>query len=120
MRIYGTIKNYYVRMGDETIYHRNGKRDGSVHLFDIPSGNSLTISFIGGTKDNLKGIESSGILIGDKTSMYRRIIKDNLYAVLIGVLSLVLGVMCIVACLYMKAGKTRRSTVHCGIWESVF
>ena len=98
-------KNYYVRVGDETIYRRNGKRDGSVHLFDIPSGNSLTISFIGGTKDNLKGIESSGILIGDKTSMYRRIIKDNLYVVLIGVLSLVLGVMCIVACLYMKAGK---------------
>ena len=83
-------KNYYVRVGDETIYHRNGKRDGSVHLFDIPSGDSLTISFIGGTKDNLKDIESSGILIGDKTSMYRRIIKDNLYAVLIGVLSLVL------------------------------
>ena len=91
-------KNYYVRVGDETIYHRNGKRDGSVHLFDIPSGNSLTISFIGGTKDNLKGIERSGILIGDKTSMYRQIIKDNLYAVLIGVLSLVLGVMCTVAC----------------------
>ena len=22
-------KNYYVRVGDETIYHRNGKRDGS-------------------------------------------------------------------------------------------
>lgn len=101
-------KNYYVRVGDETIYRRNGKRDGSVHLFDIPSGNSLTISFIGGTKDNLKGIESSGILIGDKTSMYRRIIKDNLYVVLIGVLSLVLGVMCIVACLYMKAGKTEK------------
>lgn len=79
-----------------------------MHLFDIPSGDSLTISFIGGTKDNLKGIENSGILIGDKTSMYRRIIKDNLYAVLIGVLSLVLGVMCIVACLYMKAGKTEK------------
>ena len=101
-------KNYYVRVGNETIYHRNGKRDGSVHLFDIPSGDSLTISFIGGTKDNLKGIESSGILIGDKTSMYRRIIKDNLYAVLIGVLSFVLGVTCIVACLYMKAGKTEK------------
>ena len=40
--------------------------------------------------------------------MYRRIIKDNLYAVLIGVLSLVLGVTCIVACLYMKAGKTEK------------
>ena len=52
--------------------------------------------------------------------MYRRIIKDNLYAVLIGVLSFVLGVTCIVACLYMKAGKRRRFTVHCRIWESVF
>lgn len=101
-------KNYYVRVGDETIYHRNGKRDGSVHLFDIPSGDSLTISFIGGTKDNLKGIENSEILIGDKTSMYRRIIKDNLYAALIGVLSLAFGVMCIVACLYMKAEKTEK------------
>ena len=71
-------KNYYVCVGDETIYHRNGKRDGSVHLFDIPSGDSLTISFIGGTKDNLKGIESSGILIGDKTSIvWKLCISDS-------------------------------------------
>ena len=113
-------KKYYICVDDETVYHKNGKRDGAVHLFDIPSGNSLTIGFVGATEETLKGIEHPSIMIGDKNGMYRQIIKDNLYAALIGILSFILGGICIAVSLYLKSEKTKKYAEHSGIWGYMF
>ncbi len=108
-------KNYYIRVGNKTVYHKNSKRDGPVHLFDIPSGDSLTISFIGATKENMNDVKKSSIMIGNKNDMYRLILKDNLYAVFIGVLSLILGGMCMFASFYTKLEKTKK--IHSALWN---
>lgn len=107
--------DYDVRVGNNILYHKSGKRDGAVHLFDIPSGDSLTIRFIGATEENLADLKNSGILLGDKNGMYRLIIRDNLYAVLIGVLSLILGGMCIVASFYMRTERFQK--IHRALWN---
>ena len=64
-----------IRVGDEIIYHKDGKRDGAVHLFDIPSGDSLTIDFNNATQESLSGIEASSIMLGNKNNLYRMILK---------------------------------------------
>lgn len=107
--------DYDVRVGNNILYHKSGKRDGAVHLFDIPSDDSLTIHFIGATEESLTDIKTSGILIGDKNGVYRQILRDDLYAVFIGVLSLILGGMCLVASLYMRAEETKK--IHRALWN---
>ena len=104
-----------IRVGDEIIYHKDGKRDGAMHLFDIPSGDSLTIDFNNATQESLSGIEASSIMLGNKNNLYRMILKDNLYAVLVGLLSLILGGMCIIASLYMKSEKTEK--IYHALWN---
>lgn len=108
-------KDYDIRVENKTLYRKSGKRDGAIHLFDLPSGDSLTIRFIGVTEEDLPNIKNSDILLGDKNGMYRIIIQENLYAVLIGVLSLILGGMCIVASFYMRAERTQR--IHRALWN---
>ena len=59
-------------------------------------------------------------MIGDKNGMYRQIIKDNLYAALIGILSFFLGGICIAVSLYLKSEKTKKYAEHSGIWDYMF
>lgn len=94
--------DYEIYVDDQKIYDTLGKRTGAFHLFDLPDGETLHIRYLNENASAVNAIENSKVWIGDKSSMYMALIKQNLYAAVFTVLAVIMSVISIFAGLYMK------------------
>ena len=94
--------DYEIYVDDQRIYSTLGKRTGAFHLFDLPDGETLHIRYLNENASAVNAIENSKVWIGDKSSMYMALIKQNLYAAVFTVLAVIMSVISIFAGLYMK------------------
>ena len=94
--------DYEIYVDDQKIYSTLGKRTGAFHLFSLPDGETLHIQFLNENALAVSSIEQSKVWIGDKSSVYMTLIKQNLYAAVFALLAFIMGLVSILAGLYMK------------------
>ena len=97
---------YEISVDNSEVWHTTGTHVGTVHLFSLPQGNTLVIRFLHVNALAAKAIKTSSIYTGDKDGIYSFIIRNNLHALIFTCLTLVLGLTCICAGLYLKSVLT--------------
>ena len=95
-------KDYEIYVDGQKIYSTLGKRTGAFHLFSLPDGETLHIQFLNENTSAVSSIEQSKVWIGDKSSMYMTLIKQNLYAAVFTLFAFIMSLVSILAGLYMK------------------
>ena len=94
--------DYEIYVDDQKIYSTLGKRTGAFHLFSLPDGETLHIQYLNENALAVSSIEQSKVWIGDKSSMYMTVIKQNLYAAVFALVAFIMSLVSIFAGLYMK------------------
>lgn len=64
-------ENYEVEMDGQTVYQRENRWSGTVHLVALPKGSALTIRFFGETEETVPQIRQCRICIGDRIGIYQ-------------------------------------------------
>ena len=95
-------KKYEVLVDKKVIYKVGSSHEASIHLLNLPEGKKLTIRFLGAKAKDKSLVKKAEICIGNKNGFYRKIIKENLYAVIFGVASLILGLISLGIGIYMR------------------
>lgn len=95
-------KKYEVLVDKKVIYKVESSHEASIHLLNLPEGKKLTIRFLGAEAKDKSLVKKAEICIGNKNGFYRKIIKGNLYAVIFGVASLILGLISFGVGIYMR------------------
>ena len=94
--------DYEIYVDDQKIYSAVGERTGAYHLFSLPEGKTLHIQYLNENALAVNSIKQSKVWIGDKSSMYRTLIKENLYAAVFTVLAVIMSLISIFAGFYMR------------------
>ena len=100
-------KKYEVLVDKKVIYKVGSSHEASIHLLNLPEGKKLTIRFLGAKAKDKSLVEKAEICIGNENGFYRKIIKENLYAVIFGVASLILGLISLGIGIYMRTAWSK-------------
>lgn len=96
---------YTIYVDDTPVYASKTEKNGAIHLFELPEGETLRICFLCENPNAEAAIMRSGITLGSKSSIYRMLIRQNLYAALFAVVAFVLGGLSISFGLRMRSGS---------------
>ena len=112
-------KSYELLVDGTVIYGTGSRKEGLVHLFSLPAGKTLTIQFQDGDERTAGAIKQSQIYIGNRSGMFMKIIKENLYAAVFSMFAFLFGVISVVFGFYMKSAWSKeicRSLKYLGVY----
>ena len=110
---------YRVAVDGAEIFAVDGGLASPCRLLKLPRGETLTVRFFYEDPDAAAAIRQSRLLLGDKSSVYRMLVRENLHAVVFAAFALVLGCMGIAAGAYTNSkrlGGPSRSLVSLGLF----
>lgn len=94
---------YQIWADDVLIYEAQEGKIGQVHLYHLPSGSLLTVSFLNvSNQTEADAIRQSDITVGDRSGIYLELIRENLYAGIFALLSFCVFLICIVIGVLMR------------------
>ncbi len=119
MLLQSQSRDYSVFVDDALVYTSSGIKTGLIHLFRLPQGKSLTIQFFCQEPQAAATIRQSVVYLGSSGAMYHMIVRENLYALLCGILFILFGISAIIAGIYMRFlhfGKIYSSIINLGVY----
>ncbi len=112
-------QDYDIFVDDSLIFSAREERMGAVHLFALPDGKTLHIRFYAEKDAAFGAIRQSKAYLGTKSGIYRKVVKENLYAVLFGFLALTAAAAVLYVGFHMRAvhfGNSLGSMISLGLY----
>lgn len=112
-------QDYDIFVDESLIFSAREERMGAVHLFALPEGKTLYIRFYAEKDAAFRAIRQSNMYLGTKSGIYRKVVKENLYAVLFGALALTAAAVTLYVGFHMRAahfGNSLGSMISLGLY----
>ena len=112
-------QDYDILVDDNLIFSAREERMGAVHLFALPDGKTLRICFYAEKDASFGAIRQSKAYLGTKSGIYRKVVRENLYAVLFCVLALTAAAVVLYVGFHMRAvhfGNSPGSIISLGLY----